>query len=327
MKTKTQILFISFSLLFFILIMPIQAKALDPGQGNCQCTGPITNITETACTSGVISGLCSWDNNNNRCDCDTGEIIVANETQCTAPSLIETLGMADEMPDGAIPQFDCTFQLYESDPASCSCEALFSSAIVGPQTCAAYDNLPSTNCTKIGTVSGGDFKCHCIYTKTVTNLQCKPETLSEITQFADKRSNFCCTFADGTQTNFTYADGQTATACQDIASALETTGAVDTTGAIITDVPEAEPVGTLQNFLGTTDINVIIGRLVKAVIGIAGSIALAVFIYGGVLWMFSAGNPDKVAKGKNAMMYAAIGLAVIFLSYTLVAFVLKALTQ
>lgn len=84
---------------------------------------------------------------------------------------------------------------------------------------------------------------------------------------------------------------------------------------------------SLPNFLGTGDPNVVIGRLVKAVIGISGSIALAIFIYGGALWMFSAGNPERVKKGRAAMTYAAIGLAIIFLSYTIVAFVLEALVQ
>jgi len=84
---------------------------------------------------------------------------------------------------------------------------------------------------------------------------------------------------------------------------------------------------SLPNFLGTGDPNVVIGRLVKGIIGVSGSIALAIFIYGGALWMFSAGNPDRVKKGKAAMTYAAIGLAIIFLSYTIVAFVLEALVQ
>ncbi|MFZ5364839.1 MAG: pilin [Patescibacteria group bacterium] len=88
----------------------------------------------------------------------------------------------------------------------------------------------------------------------------------------------------------------------------------------------------LPNFLAKTpgeqtDINVVIGRIIKSVIGVSGSIALAVFIYGGVLWMFSGGSEGRIDKGKKAMLYAAIGLAVIFLSYTLVSFVLRALQQ
>jgi hypothetical protein len=81
----------------------------------------------------------------------------------------------------------------------------------------------------------------------------------------------------------------------------------------------------LPNFLGTTDVNEVIGRIVRAIIGISGSFALAVFIYGGALWMFSGGNPERVKKGRSAMIYAAIGLVVIFLSYTLVSFILRAL--
>jgi hypothetical protein len=83
---------------------------------------------------------------------------------------------------------------------------------------------------------------------------------------------------------------------------------------------------SLPNPLGTTDIRVIIGRIIKAVMGIIGSIALALFMYGGFLWMTAAGDPAKVKKGQQTIIAATIGLAIIFLSYTLVNFVLSSLT-
>ncbi|RMD59180.1 hypothetical protein D6821_01795 [Candidatus Parcubacteria bacterium] len=69
----------------------------------------------------------------------------------------------------------------------------------------------------------------------------------------------------------------------------------------------------------------LVGRIIKAVLGIVGSLALAVFVYGGLVWMFSAGNQDKVAKGKAILSWAAIGLAVIFFAYAIVSFILRAL--
>ena len=61
-----------------------------------------------------------------------------------------------------------------------------------------------------------------------------------------------------------------------------------------------------------------IGVVIKAVMGIVGSIALAMFIYGGLLWLTSGGNPDRIKKGKDILMWAVIGLVVIFVSYNLV---------
>jgi len=79
---------------------------------------------------------------------------------------------------------------------------------------------------------------------------------------------------------------------------------------------------SLKNPLGSTDTpQEFIGQLISAVLGIVGSIALAMFIYGGFTWMTSAGNSEAVSKGKNIVIYAVLGLVIIFTSYALVKFV------
>jgi hypothetical protein len=83
----------------------------------------------------------------------------------------------------------------------------------------------------------------------------------------------------------------------------------------------------LPNPLGTTDIRVVIGRIIKAVMGIIGSIALVLFMWGGFMWMTAAGDSGKVKKGQQTIIAATIGLAIIFLSYTIVNFVLSSLTS
>ena len=75
-----------------------------------------------------------------------------------------------------------------------------------------------------------------------------------------------------------------------------------------------------------TDPRAVVGNIIKALLGIVGSLALAVFIFGGFMWVTSAGNEEKVKKGKDMLMWAAFGLAVIFASYALVTFVIDALT-
>jgi hypothetical protein len=65
-----------------------------------------------------------------------------------------------------------------------------------------------------------------------------------------------------------------------------------------------------------------IGQIIKGVLGIVGSLALVMFIYGGFTWMTSSGNSEQVTKGKNIVIWAAIGLIVIFSSYTLIRFLL-----
>ncbi len=80
----------------------------------------------------------------------------------------------------------------------------------------------------------------------------------------------------------------------------------------------------LENPLpGVNSPEALIGKVIKAIMGIVGSIALVMFIYGGFVWMMAGGNAQAVDKGKSILMWAAVGLIVIFSSYALVQFVFK----
>lgn len=81
----------------------------------------------------------------------------------------------------------------------------------------------------------------------------------------------------------------------------------------------------LDNPLPTADPRVIIGNVIKAMLGLVGSLALAVFVFGGFTWVTSAGNEEKIKKGKDMIMWAVFGLAVIFMSYAMVTFVINTL--
>lgn len=90
----------------------------------------------------------------------------------------------------------------------------------------------------------------------------------------------------------------------------------------------AEPIFavTLRNPLGTTNIPSLVGNIIKALLGIVGSIALLMFIYGGFTWLTATGNPDKVKKGRDILVWATIGIVVIFVSYAAIDFVIGSLT-
>lgn len=75
---------------------------------------------------------------------------------------------------------------------------------------------------------------------------------------------------------------------------------------------------TLINPLGETDVRVILGRVISAALSIVGTLALLMFVYGGVLWMTSRGDTKQVTKGKDTITWAVLGLVIIFASYTLV---------
>jgi hypothetical protein len=75
----------------------------------------------------------------------------------------------------------------------------------------------------------------------------------------------------------------------------------------------------------STPIPVLIGKIINAALGIVGSLALVMFIYGGFVWMLAAGNNERVQKGKDILIWAAIGLVVIFASYAAVSFIFTAI--
>lgn len=84
--------------------------------------------------------------------------------------------------------------------------------------------------------------------------------------------------------------------------------------------------GTQAAPKGTTDIPVLLGKIISSVLGVVGSLALVMFIYGGITWMLSAGNQEQVTKGKNILIWATIGIVIIFTAYALVRFVLTTVT-
>ena len=79
--------------------------------------------------------------------------------------------------------------------------------------------------------------------------------------------------------------------------------------------------------LGNVDIPTLIGRIIRGLIGISGVLALAMFVYGGLMWMTSAGNKERVDKAQKTVIWSILGLVIIFASYALVSFVLSALGQ
>ncbi|MFH1142499.1 MAG: pilin [Candidatus Uhrbacteria bacterium] len=84
---------------------------------------------------------------------------------------------------------------------------------------------------------------------------------------------------------------------------------------------------TLVDPLGEASIPVIIGRVISAALGLSGSAALLMFVYGGFLWLTSGGEKDRVDKGKKTLVWAIIGIVVIFAAYVIVDNLILAITS
>lgn len=96
---------------------------------------------------------------------------------------------------------------------------------------------------------------------------------------------------------------------------------------VLTSAPSfAHAAVSLPNPLGITDVRDIMGRIISAALSISGSIALLMFVYGGILWLTSRGESKQVEKGKAILVWSTLGLGVIFSSYVLVSAIISALT-
>lgn len=82
----------------------------------------------------------------------------------------------------------------------------------------------------------------------------------------------------------------------------------------------------LINPLGETDPRVLAGRLIAGLLSVIGTITLLMFVYAGVLWITAQGEPKKVQRGKDIMVWATLGLGVIAGAYVLVNALVKAFT-
>jgi len=76
---------------------------------------------------------------------------------------------------------------------------------------------------------------------------------------------------------------------------------------------------------GNTSINSIVGNIIKNVMAILGGLTLLIFVAGGFLWLTSMGNPEKVKKGTDTMLWAIVGLFIIFGSYAILSVILNAI--
>jgi len=87
------------------------------------------------------------------------------------------------------------------------------------------------------------------------------------------------------------------------------------------------PSATLSNPLGTNySIPELVGMIIKYILGLVGTLSLLMFIWAGFMWLTAQGNPDKVKKGRDTMLWAIVGLIIVFSSYAILSYVFKVIT-
>lgn len=64
----------------------------------------------------------------------------------------------------------------------------------------------------------------------------------------------------------------------------------------------------------------------KFLLGIVGSLALLMFVYGGFMWLTSGGEASRIEAGKKILVNSVIGVGITFFAWVVVAFVVSTLT-
>ena len=70
----------------------------------------------------------------------------------------------------------------------------------------------------------------------------------------------------------------------------------------------------LKSGVEVTDI---ISIVIKSALGIIGALTLLMLVWGGFQWLTSAGSAEKVKAGTQTMVWAIIGVILVFASYIL----------
>lgn len=70
-----------------------------------------------------------------------------------------------------------------------------------------------------------------------------------------------------------------------------------------------------------------VGAIIKAALGLLGTVFLGFLVYAGYLWMTAGGNEEEVTKAKKLITQAIIGLAIVLAAYAITAFVVRGLVN
>jgi len=202
---------------------------------------------------------------------------------------------------------------------------LFCFAFILANNALAYkcSTFAGGKCTTEADCPGPTFGC------TVAEDCTSPTTCCCVTQKCSDLGGECK--ADcGTAQNYGYTNDCAQKCC----GASTTTSPAPTTGGTTPTTgtgtgPAQAPAGTGSSTvdisgiqgLGTISVPELLGRMIKTILGIVGALALLMVVWGGIILLTSRGG-EGVKKGKDILIWATIGVAVVLGSYALVNYVI-----
>lgn len=74
--------------------------------------------------------------------------------------------------------------------------------------------------------------------------------------------------------------------------------------------------------LTNQDPRLVVGRIINVSLSLLGTIAVALIVYAGFLWMTAGGNDDQITKARGIIYAAVIGLVIILSAYAISNFII-----
>lgn len=68
--------------------------------------------------------------------------------------------------------------------------------------------------------------------------------------------------------------------------------------------------------------NATLTNIFNVVLALAGAVAVAFIVFGGIKFMLSKGEPNETKQARDTVLYAAIGIVVVVVAFMLVNFVI-----
>ena len=85
--------------------------------------------------------------------------------------------------------------------------------------------------------------------------------------------------------------------------------------------------GGLATANTSTNLSLVMGRILGAMLSLTGVIFMAIIVYGGNLWMTARGNEEQVEKAKKLITNAVMGLLLIVGSYAITWFLVDVISN
>ncbi len=86
---------------------------------------------------------------------------------------------------------------------------------------------------------------------------------------------------------------------------------------------EVKKASGCPGFSSSSNFQTLLITILNSIIGIVGLIAVIFIIIGGINYITSAGDPGKVKKAKDTILYASIGIAICALAFAIVNWVIS----